>query len=123
MSYTLPRRGTPEFEREIAATPARWRWLLDAPGSPGVPMALAALASLGFGGLWPHMTGRQRAGTALTGWAFLGGFGSIAVWFAWFVMRIFLLVMALGLGVVWIAYAAAASTWTRHRRRGTAATP
>jgi hypothetical protein len=80
-TVSLPRRGTPEFERELAATPG-WRWLVDVPGGPAVPILLLRLASFGYAGLWPHMTVRQRAETAAGGWLFLGGFGAIVVWVA-----------------------------------------
>jgi hypothetical protein len=53
---------------------------------------------------------------------FLGVFGALVFWFAWFVMRIFLLITALGLGAIWGLYAAGASIW-HHHRKGKAAAP
>jgi hypothetical protein len=35
------------------------------------------------------------------GGAFFGGFGALVLWFAWFVLRV-LLMVALGLGAIWM---------------------
>src|SRR5438309_1787059 len=95
------RRGTPEWGREMSAA-GRWRWLLDVPGSPAIPAVLMGAASLGYNGLGPQMTGGQKAGTALVGWAFFGGFGALVLWFVWFFIRVLMLTCALGLAAVWL---------------------
>jgi hypothetical protein len=87
----------------------RWRWLLDVSGSPAIPALLIEMASLGFNGLGPQMTGQQKAGSALVGWAFFGGFGALVLWFVWFFVRVLVLMCALGLGAVWLLYAPSAS--------------
>lgn len=115
------RRDSPEWEGEMKLA-GRWRWLLDVPGSPATPALFIAVVSLGYHGLGPQMRGRQKAGTALAGWALFGGFGTLVLWFAWLFVRMLLLMCAIGLGAAWLLYAPAIYAW-QHRKERHASSP